>query len=73
MDIMRREGSQLVVATHSPLLVSLPRATLLELGEHGIRRVDQYDDLALVRDSRNYLRTPERFLRHLSSEPDDEP
>lgn len=27
MDIMRREGSQLVVATHSPILVSLPGAT----------------------------------------------
>jgi hypothetical protein len=42
---MRREGSQVIVATHSPLLVSLPEATLLEVGDWGIRRVDAPDDL----------------------------
>lgn len=67
MDVMRREGSQLVVATHSPLLVSLPGATLLELGDHGIRKVERYDDLALVQDWRNFLGAPQRFLRHLLS------
>lgn len=33
LDVMRREGSQVVVATHSPLLASLPDSTLLELGD----------------------------------------
>jgi predicted ATPase len=37
---MRAEGSQVVVATHSPLVASLPGATLLELGDWGIRPVD---------------------------------
>jgi predicted ATPase len=36
LDTIRREGSQLIVATHSPLLVSLPGATLLQLGDDGI-------------------------------------
>ena len=71
MDIMRREGSQLVVATHSPLLVSLPGATLLELGEHGVRTVERYEDLALVQHWRNFLSEPQRYLRHLLSEHDD--
>lgn len=65
MDVMRREGSQLIVATHSPLLVSLPDATLLELGDHGIRKVDRWEDLALVQDWRGYLAAPQRYLRHL--------
>lgn len=65
MDIMRREGSQLLVATHSPILVSLPGATVLELSEHGIRKVDRYDELSLVQDWRAYLDAPERFLKHL--------
>jgi predicted ATPase len=65
LDTMRREGSQVIVATHSPLLVSLPGATLLELGEHGIRKVASYDDLALVRDWRHFLSAPGRFLKHL--------
>ena len=65
LDTMRAEGSQVVVATHSPLLVSLPGATLLELGEWGIRPVDRYDDLELVAQWRSYLDSPDRYLRHL--------
>src|SRR5690349_4202449 len=65
LDTMRREGSQIIVATHSPLLASLPGATLLELGEHGIRRADSFDDLLLVQNWRLFLRDPKRFLRHL--------
>ena len=67
LDTMRREGSQVIVATHSPLLVSLPGATLLELGSSGITRVDSYDDLELVKNWRLFLSGPGRFLRHLVS------
>ena len=65
LDLMRREGSQVVVATHSPLLITLPGATLLELGEWGIRQVASADALDLVANWRSYLEAPERFLRHL--------
>ena len=65
LDTMRREGSQVVVATHSPLLTSLPDATLLELGDHGIRQAEGWEDLELVRSWRSFLDAPPRFLRHL--------
>ncbi len=65
LDLMAREGSQVVVATHSPLLVTLPGATLLELGDWGIRTASSYEDLDLVQTWRSYLEAPERFLRHL--------
>ena len=61
---LAQEGAQVLVATHSPLLASLPGATLLEAGEHGLRTV-AYDDLDLVRDWRAFLDGPERYLRHL--------
>jgi predicted ATPase len=41
LDQMQREGSQVIVATHSPLLMSLPGATLLEVGDWGIRVAEQ--------------------------------
>jgi predicted ATPase len=69
LDTMRREGSQVIVATHSPLLVSLPGATLLELGDQGIQRVASYDDLALVQDWRHFLSAPGRFHKHLIPNP----
>lgn len=58
-------GSQVVLATHSPLLAALPGARILELGEDGaVPRT--WDELDLVRDWRDFLAAPERWLRHLS-------
>jgi predicted ATPase len=65
---MRREGSQIIVATHSPLLVSLPGTTLLEIGEDGIRHAASYDDLSLVKSWRHFMSAPGQFLRHLVDE-----
>jgi predicted ATPase len=67
LDEMRAEGSQVIVATHSPLLVALPGAALLELGEWGIRRA-AYDELDLVRSWRTFLDGPDAYLRHLLAE-----
>lgn len=64
LDDLRSHGSQVVVATHSPLLVSLPGATLVEVSDAGLRQV-AYDDLALVQDWRSFLDAPGRWLRHL--------
>jgi len=64
LDVLRAEGSQALVATHSPLLLALPGATILELGEWGVRETS-YDDLDLVRDWRDFLAAPGRYLRHL--------
>jgi predicted ATPase len=62
-----QNGSQALVATHSPLLCSLPGAHILEVGEDGIQAVD-WADLQLVRDWRGYLEEPRRWLRHLLAE-----
>jgi predicted ATPase len=64
LDVLRAEGSQVMVATHSPVIASLPGATLLELGDWGMREAD-YDELELVRDYREFLAAPGRWLRHL--------
>jgi predicted ATPase len=68
LDTLRTEGSQVVVATHSPVVASLPGATLLELGDWGLRPVARYDDLDLVTSWRSYLESPDRYLRHLLSD-----
>jgi predicted ATPase len=65
LDDLRREGSQVLVATHSPLLISLPGATLLEIGDWGIRHATAYDQVDLVELWRGFLNSPELFLHHL--------
>jgi len=57
-------GAQIVVATHSPVLTALPGATVLELGEHGIRPTE-WSELALVEHFRTFLDRPDRYLHHL--------
>jgi predicted ATPase len=57
-------GSQMVLATHSPLLAAFPGATILEFGEHGIRRAE-WRELELVEHWRAFLDRPEQYLRHL--------
>jgi predicted ATPase len=70
LALMRRmyelveEHSQFVVATHSPILLGYPDATILELSEHGIRAV-AYDETQQVELTRSFLDDPQRFLRHL--------
>jgi len=57
-------GSQVVLATHSPLLAALPGAVILEFGEHGIRPAN-WADLELVTHWQAFLSRPESYLRHL--------
>jgi predicted ATPase len=64
LDDLRADGAQVVVATHSPVLTALPGATILELGEHGIRRAE-WGDLELVGHWRRFLDSPGTYLRRL--------
>lgn len=59
------QGSQIVVATHSPVLTALPAATIYEIGEDGSFTRVGYDQALPVRLTRAFLDAPERFLRYL--------
>ncbi len=60
-------GAQFIVATHSPILMSIPGAEVFELTQEGLTRRG-YDDLEVVNHWRSYLDNPYRFLRHLTGE-----
>jgi predicted ATPase len=64
LDALRADGAQVVVATHSPLLTALPGATILELGDHGIRKAS-WAELEIVAHWRRFLQGPEGYLRAL--------
>ena len=58
-------GSQFIVATHSPILLSYPGAVIWQIdGDGTMRRVD-YDDADPVRMHRDFLADPGRYLHHL--------
>jgi predicted ATPase len=64
LDLAAR-GGQVLCATHSPVLASLPGARLLEVGEWGLRET-AWEDLDLVWHWRRFLSTPEAYTRHLT-------
>jgi predicted ATPase len=61
---LAESGSQVLCATHSPVIAALPGATILEVGEWGIRPTT-WDELELVRNWKAYLEAPGRYLRHV--------
>ncbi|MBA3339026.1 MAG: AAA family ATPase [Geodermatophilaceae bacterium] len=63
-DALRAQGSQILLATHSPVLASLPGARILELGPAGMTE-REWADLDLVTDWRDFMAAPQRWLRHL--------
>ena len=58
------DGGQVLCATHSPVLASVPGARIIEVGEWGMRE-SRWEDLELVAQWRSYLASPDRYLRHL--------
>ena len=69
-EMARRDRTQVVLATHSPVLAAIPGALVLELGEHGIRPTT-WDDLEVVAHHRSFLAEPRRYLRHVIDDLDD--
>jgi predicted ATPase len=64
-------GSQLVIATHSPVVASVPGARILELGDWGIRPA-RWDDLEIVQSWQMFLGNPHQYLRYLLSDEDEQ-
>jgi predicted ATPase len=60
-------GGQVLCATHSPVLASMPGAMILEVGEWGIRETT-WADLELVWHWKRFLDTPQAYLRHLTDD-----
>ena len=64
MESVRERGCQFVIATHSPMLMALPGATLLGF-DGGPARELPYEEVEHVNLTRDFLAHPQRFLRHL--------
>jgi predicted ATPase len=65
---LTRDGTQFVIATHSPLLLAYPEATIFLLEEDGIRSV-KYEETEHYRVTRDFLRNPARSLEILLKRP----
>jgi predicted ATPase len=68
IDDLVGEGSQFVIATHSPLLLAHPRARIYELSGEDAPAEIAWEDAEPVRLTRRFLDDRERFLSALLSD-----
>lgn len=61
---MANDGSQFIVATHSPILLGLPDAEILSFDENGVHPCD-YEDTDSYQITRVFINHRESVLRHL--------
>lgn len=63
-EAVEERGCQLVIATHSPILMALPGAAIVSFDAIPPRAV-AWDELESVRLVRDFLNASDRYLRHL--------
>ncbi len=64
IDRLVKKDSQFIIATHSPILMTFPKAEILEFSEGGISKVD-YQDTEHFRLTKSFLENPEKMLHYL--------
>ena len=64
MHELVEQGSQFLIATHAPLVLAYPGATIYQLDDQGIRPVE-YDQTEHVQLTRDFLGDRPRFLKRL--------
>lgn len=68
-DLAASGQAQFLIASHSPILLAYPKATLLSLDGGAIREV-AYAETQHYRLTKEFLESPERFFKHLFADDD---
>ncbi|QNO15769.1 AAA family ATPase [Alkalicella caledoniensis] len=61
---MVQKNCQFIIATHSPILMAYPNATIYNLDQFPLKKTN-FQDLEHVKLTKDFLNNPELFLRHL--------
>jgi len=70
-DLEATGQAQFLIASHSPILLAYPRATLLSLDGDSIQEI-AYADTRHYKLTKEFLDSPERFFKHLFDSSNDE-
>jgi predicted ATPase len=64
LEVLKSKNAQFIVATHSPILMGIPGASLYEIQEDSMQPVE-YKQTDHYRITKAFLDNPESYLRHL--------
>lgn len=63
LEHLKTNVSQFIIATHSPMLMALPGATIYEITENGMKKV-ALEDTEHYSVTKSFLNNPDGYLRH---------
>ena len=66
IDDLVNDNSQFVIATHSPIIMAYPKSKVYLLTEKGYKEID-YKESEHYLLTRDFLRDPDLYMRHLFS------
>jgi predicted ATPase len=66
-DLEKDGRAQFLIATHSPMLICYPGATIYQFDESGVRET-RYEDTEHFYLTKSFLNNPESYLRHLTDQ-----
>jgi len=66
-ELDRSGRAQFIIATHSPILICYPGATIYQFDEGGVRETS-YENTEHFYLTKSFLNNPEAYLRHLTGE-----
>lgn len=64
MQELVEQDSQFIIATHSPILLSFPNATIYEVNEGDLIKVD-YEECSTYRFMKDYINNYKSYIRHI--------
>lgn len=68
MSDLIKSGSQFIIATHSPILLSYPGAKIYQLSDTGLSKV-KFEEVEHVTFTRDFLNNTDQYLKHLFKDP----
>lgn len=66
-DLVTKEQCQFIIATHSPILLGYPDATILSFDDGGINKID-YEETSHYTITKYFLQNREKFLQEVFKE-----
>lgn len=67
MESVKSQNTQFILATHSPIMMGIPGATIYEIKEDGMQKVT-FEETDHYRITKTFLNNPNYYLRHLTGE-----
>lgn len=64
MDDLVKQGSQFIIATHSPILMAYPDGDIIQFSDNGMARVN-YRETEHYRITKQFIDQPERMIKYL--------